>query len=68
VEPIRDPFQGGGVIMLELIALGGLLVFVLGVLVGVRCQEINLRRRERRLIDEKRRLNEQILSLTYDWT
>lgn len=46
--------------MLELIALMGFLVFTLGLLLGVRCQEINLRRRERRLLGEKRRLNEQI--------
>lgn len=46
--------------MLELSALMGFLVFTLGLLLGVRCQEINLRRRERRLLEERRRLNEQI--------
>lgn len=51
----------GGMIMLELLALLAF-IFVIGVLVGVRCQEINLSHRERRLADERRRVNEKICS------
>lgn len=46
--------------MMELIALVVSITFIIGVLAGVRCQEINLRRRERWLANEQRRLNEQI--------
>ncbi len=53
--------------MLELIALVAFVIFTLGVLVGVQCQEINLRRRERRLAKERRRVNEQIRALTHTW-
>lgn len=38
-------------------------IFVVGVLVGVRCQEINLQGRERRLAGERRRVNAQIRAL-----
>ncbi len=49
--------------MQALILLLGFSVFAIGVLVGVRCQEINLRGRERRLAGERRRVNAQILAL-----
>lgn len=49
--------------MLKVIALIAFIIFTTGVLVGVRCQEINLRRRERRLIEERRRVNEQICAV-----
>ncbi|MCA1670742.1 MAG: hypothetical protein LC799_00565 [Actinobacteria bacterium] len=38
-------------------------VFAIGVLVGVRCQEINVQGRERRLAGERRRVNAQIRAL-----
>ncbi|MGH3825476.1 MAG: hypothetical protein ACRDRA_21960 [Pseudonocardiaceae bacterium] len=50
--------------MPELITLVAFIIFTIGVLVGVRCQEINLRRRERRLAEERRRVNEQIRVFT----
>lgn len=37
----------------------GIIIFWAGVLVGVRCEEINLGRRERRLAEERRLLNAQ---------
>ncbi len=46
--------------LLALLALLAFIIFVIGVLVGVRCQEINLSHRERRLADERRRVNEKI--------
>lgn len=49
--------------MLMVIALIAFIVFAIGVLIGVRCQEINLRQRERRLLEERRRVNEQICAL-----
>lgn len=42
------------------------LVFIalaIGVFVGVRCQEINLQNRERRLAEERRRVNARIRAL-----
>jgi len=38
-------------------------IFVFGALVGVRFQEVNLRGRERRLAEERRRVNAQIRAL-----
>jgi hypothetical protein len=49
-----------GLITPELIILLIFFIFTLGLLVGIRCQEINLRRRERRLAEERRRLNELV--------
>ena len=49
--------------MYELVCLLSFIIFTVGVLVGVRCQEINLRGRERRLADERRHVNSQILAL-----
>jgi hypothetical protein len=49
--------------MYALILLLAFLVFAFGVLVGVRCQEINLQGRERRLAGERRRVNAQIRAL-----
>lgn len=49
--------------MYELVFLLSFIIFAVGVLVGVRCQEINLRVRERRLADERRYVNSQILAL-----
>ncbi|MGH3694906.1 MAG: hypothetical protein ACRDRX_13125 [Pseudonocardiaceae bacterium] len=49
--------------MLKMIALIAFIIFTAGVLIGVRCQEINLRRRERRLLEERQRVNEQICAL-----
>jgi hypothetical protein len=40
------------------------IIFIFGVLVGVRCQEINLRERERRLAKERRHVNDQLRALT----
>lgn len=53
--------------MLDLIGLVAFIIFTIGVLVGVRCQEINLRRRERRLSEERRRVNQQIRALDATW-
>ncbi|MGH3799653.1 MAG: hypothetical protein ACRDTD_05855 [Pseudonocardiaceae bacterium] len=53
--------------MLELITLVAIIIFTIGVLVGVRCQEINLQGRERRLTEERRRVNEQISALNVTW-
>lgn len=53
--------------MLDLIALVAFIIFTIGVLVGVRCQEINLQRREQRLTEERRRVNEQIRALNATW-
>lgn len=53
----------GEITMQTLILLLGFSVFVIGVLVGVRCQEINLRSRERRLAEGRRRVNAQIRAL-----
>lgn len=49
--------------MYATIFLLGFGIFVFGVLVGVRCQEINLRCRERRLARERRHVNAQIRAL-----
>jgi hypothetical protein len=49
--------------MQALIFLLAFSVFTIGVLVGVRCQEINLRGRERRLAEERRRVTAQIRAL-----
>ena len=49
--------------MYELVCLLSFIIFTVGVLVGVRCQEINLQRRERRLADDRRHVNSQILAL-----
>lgn len=49
--------------MLELIILTAFIIFTLGLLAGVRCQEINLRRREQRLSAERRRVNAQICAI-----
>jgi hypothetical protein len=49
--------------MYELICLLSFIIFTVGVLVGVRCQEINLRGRERRLAEERRHVNSQLLAL-----
>lgn len=49
--------------MYVLIFLLAFTIFVIGVLVGFRCQEINLRGRERSLAGERRRLNAQIRAL-----
>lgn len=49
--------------MYVLIFLLAFCIFVFGVLMGVRCQEINLRCRERRLAEERRRVNAQIRAL-----
>jgi hypothetical protein len=46
--------------MLELIMLVAFTIFVFGILVGVRCQEINLRRREQRLAEERRFVNNRL--------
>ncbi len=46
--------------MLKLILLIAFIIFIIGVFVGVRCQEINLRRREQRLAENQRRVNAQI--------
>jgi hypothetical protein len=46
--------------MHELIFLMSFVIFVIGFLLGVRCQEINLRGRERRLAEERQRVNAQI--------
>lgn len=53
----------GEIAMRELILLLGFSVFAIGILVGVRCQEINLRGRERRLAEERRRMNARIRAL-----
>lgn len=53
----------GEITMQALILLLDFSVFAIGVLVGVRCQEINLRGRERRLAGERRRVNAQIRAL-----
>ncbi len=52
--------------MLELLALVASIIFTMGVLVGARCQEINLRRREQWLAQERRRMNEQIRASTHN--
>lgn len=49
--------------MHELVFLLSSTIFAVGILVGVRCQEINLRVREQRLADERRRVNAQICAL-----
>lgn len=49
--------------MHELVFLLSSIIFAVGILVGVRCQEINLQARERRLSDERRRVNAQICAL-----
>lgn len=49
--------------MYGLISLGLFMIFVVGVLVGVRCQEINLQGRERRLAQERRSVNNQLHAL-----
>jgi hypothetical protein len=49
--------------MHELVFLLSFIIFTIGVLVGVRCQEINLRGRERRLADERRHVNAQVCAL-----
>ncbi len=49
--------------MYELVCLLSFIIFTVGVLVGVRCQEISLRGRERRLVDERRHVNSQLLAL-----
>jgi hypothetical protein len=49
--------------MHELAFLLSSIIFAGGILVGVRCQEINLHGREQRLSDERRRVNAQICAL-----
>lgn len=49
--------------MSALIFLLAFSIFAIGVLVGARCEEINLRSRERRLAGERRRVNTQIRTL-----
>jgi hypothetical protein len=49
--------------ILKLIILGTFIIFFLGVLVGFRCQEINLRQREQRLAEERRWINDQLCAL-----
>lgn len=48
--------------MYTMIFLLAFSVFSIGVLVGVRCQEINVRGRERRIAEQRRRMNERIRS------
>lgn len=49
--------------ILKLIILGTFIIFFLGVLVGCRCQEINLRQREQRLAEERRWVDDQLCAL-----
>lgn len=46
--------------LIFLLALG---VFAIGVLVGVRCQEINLQGRERRLAGQRRQVNAELRAI-----
>lgn len=39
------------------------MIFAFGVLIGIRCQEVNLQGRERRLAKERGRVNAQIRAL-----
>lgn len=47
--------------LIVLVAAG--IIFVVGVLVGIRGQEINLREREHRLAQHRRRVNDQLRAL-----
>lgn len=49
--------------MYTLVFLLAFVIFAVGILAGLRCAEINLRVRERRLAQERRRVNAQLSAL-----
>lgn len=49
--------------MYALLVVLAAFVFAIGVLVGVRCQEINLAGRERRLTADRRRVNDKLRAI-----